>query len=120
MSLGKRTAPDESRYAECSAPGAARALALVDDFGHLFTVLGEWRQVYGEELTAWAVQVQAGGIEHLPAELVDGWEEIGDLVRLDTERRGYVTVSDYRDVPVRPDITARRPSGLRAAPPPRT
>jgi hypothetical protein len=36
----------------------------------------------------------------------------GDPVRIDTERGGYVRVSDYRDVPVRPGITTRSSTGL--------
>ncbi|MGW1290956.1 hypothetical protein ACWD4N_47295 [Streptomyces sp. NPDC002586] len=112
MSLGERTRPDAPTYAEDPAPDQARALALVDDFAHLFTVLQEWRQEYGEELTAWAVQVEADDIENLPAELIEQWEWEGAPVRLDTERGGYVKVSDYRDVPVRPGISARTTTGL--------
>jgi hypothetical protein len=112
MSLGERTRPDEPRFAECPAPDKARALALVDDFGHLFTVLKEWRQAYGEEFTAWAMQVECDDIENLPAELISGWEWEGDPVRIDTERGGYVRVSDYRDVPVRAAISTRTTAGL--------
>ncbi|WP_233415872.1 hypothetical protein [Streptomyces sp. N35] len=112
MTLGERTRPDAPTYAEDPAPDEARALALVDDFGHLFTVLREWRAVYGEELTAYAVQVEAGDLGHLPAEVVDDWEELGDVVRLDTEPGGYVKVSDYREIPDRADISARTPLGL--------
>ncbi|MFD0008182.1 hypothetical protein ACFVJ4_38115 [Streptomyces sp. NPDC127178] len=89
-----------------------RALALVDDFAHLFTVLNEWRQQYGEELTAWAVQVEADNVENLPAELIEQWTWEGAPVRVDTERGGYVKVSDYRDVPVRPGVSARTTTGL--------
>lgn len=112
MSLGKRTRPDAPTYAEDPAPDQARALALVDDFGRLFTVLKEWRQEYGEELTAWAVQVEADDVENLPAELIEQWAWEGAPVRLDTERGGFVKVSDYRDVPVRPGISARTTTGL--------
>ncbi|MFF1566964.1 hypothetical protein ACFVY1_26165 [Streptomyces sp. NPDC058293] len=112
MSLGERTRPDAPTYAEDPAPDQARALALVDDFAHLFTVLKQWRQQYGEELTAFAVQVQADDIENLPAELIEQWEWEGDVVRMDTERGGYVKVSDYREVPVRPGISARTAAGL--------
>ncbi|MFF8848277.1 hypothetical protein ACF08N_37445 [Streptomyces sp. NPDC015127] len=38
MPLGERTRPDVPSYADCPAPDKSRALALVDDFGHLFTV----------------------------------------------------------------------------------
>ncbi|WP_217236418.1 hypothetical protein [Streptomyces sp. AC555_RSS877] len=112
MSLGERTRPDVPTYAEDPAPDQARALALVDDFAQLFTVLKEWRQEYGEELTAWAVQVEADDVENLPAELIAQWEWEGAPVRLDTQRGGYVKVSDYRDVPVRPGISARTTTGL--------
>ncbi|GAA3592584.1 hypothetical protein [Streptomyces osmaniensis] len=110
MALGERTRPETPSYAEDPAPGKARALALVDDFADLFTVLKEWRQSYGEELTAWAAQVEADDIEDLPAQLIAQWEGAPD--RLDTRRGGYVQVSDYRDVPVRPGISARTPTGL--------
>ncbi|OIJ93234.1 hypothetical protein BIV25_25980 [Streptomyces sp. MUSC 14] len=112
MSRGERTRPDTPRYAECPAPDKARALALVDDFAHLFTVLREWREVYGDELTAWAMQVEADSIENLPAELIDEWEWQGDPIRIDTERGGYLRVSDYRDVPVRPGISTHTTAGL--------
>ncbi|MEV2236037.1 hypothetical protein AB0H69_46845 [Streptomyces phaeochromogenes] len=112
MSLGEHTRPDEPRFAECPAPDKARALALVDDFGHLFTVLKQWRQVYGEELTAWAMQVEADDVGNLPAELINGWEWEGDPVRIDTERGGYVRVSDYRHVPVRAGINTSTTTGL--------
>ncbi|MGK5697760.1 hypothetical protein ACSNOJ_33560 [Streptomyces sp. URMC 128] len=112
MSLGERTRPDVPTYAEDPAPGKARALALVDDFAQLFTVLKEWRQEYGEELTAWAVQVEADDIENLPAELIEQWEWEGAPVRMDTQRGGYVRVSDYRDVSVRPGVSARTTTGL--------
>ncbi|MFF0698609.1 hypothetical protein ACFYU4_39025 [Streptomyces tendae] len=112
MSLGERTRPDAPTYAEDPAPDQARALALVDGFAHLFTVLKEWRQEYGEELTAWAVQVEADDVENLPAELIEQWEWEGAPVRLDTERGGYVRVADYRDTPVRAGITARAGAGL--------
>lgn len=112
MSLGERTRPDAPTYAEDPAPDQARALALVDDFAHLFTVLKEWRREYGEELTAWAVQVEADDVENLPAELIAQWEWEGAPVRLDTQRGGYVKVSDYRDTPVRPGISARTTTGL--------
>ncbi|CAL9670542.1 hypothetical protein SUDANB15_07371 (plasmid) [Streptomyces sp. enrichment culture] len=92
-------------------PPARRALALVDDFGQLFFVLREWRQVYGEELTAWAAQVQADDISTLPADLIAAWEGVADVVRLDTERGGYVRVADYRDMPVRPSVSARAVTG---------
>ncbi|MDX3321091.1 hypothetical protein PV415_29715 [Streptomyces sp. ME03-5684b] len=85
MSLGERTRPDAPTYAEDPAPDQARALALVDDFAHLFTVLREWRREYGDELTAWAVQVEADNVENLPAELIEQWEWEGAPVRLDTE-----------------------------------
>ncbi|MFC8094707.1 hypothetical protein [Streptomyces sp. NPDC057301] len=112
MSLGERTRPDAPTYAEDPAPDQARALALVDDFAHLFTVLKEWRQEYGEELTAWAVQVEADDVENLPAELIEQWAWEGAPVRIDTERGGYLKVSDYRDVPARPGISARTTTGL--------
>ncbi|MFJ9752421.1 hypothetical protein [Streptomyces chartreusis] len=112
MALGERTRPETPSYAEDPAPGKARALALVDDFAHLFTVLKEWRQAYGEELTAWAMQVEADDIANLPADLIAQWEWEGAPVRLDTRRGGYVQVSDYRDVPVRPGISTRTPTGL--------
>ncbi|MFE9024389.1 hypothetical protein ACFYNL_38395 [Streptomyces sp. NPDC007808] len=112
MSLGERTHPDAPTYAEDPAPDKARALALVDGFAHLFTVLKERRQEYGEELTAWAVQVGAKDIENLPAELIDRPEWEGAPVRIDTQRGGYVQVSDYRDVPVHPGISARTTTGL--------
>ncbi|MCQ8836099.1 hypothetical protein [Streptomyces malaysiensis] len=112
MSLGERTRPDAPTYAEDPAPDQARALALVDDFGHLFTVLKEWRREYGEELTAWAVQVEADDVEKLPAELIEQWAWEGAPVRLDTERGGYVKVSDYREVSVRPGVSARTTTGL--------
>ncbi|AZP14707.1 hypothetical protein EJC51_47505 [Streptomyces aquilus] len=112
MSLGERTRPDEPTYAEDPAPGQARALALVDDFADLFTVLKQWRQEYGEELTAWAVQVEVDDINHLPAELIAHWEEEGAPVRLDTQQGGYVKVSDYRDESVHPSVSARTTTGL--------
>ncbi|WP_405467043.1 hypothetical protein [Streptomyces canus] len=112
MSLGERTRPDAPTYAEDPAPHQSRALALVDDFAHLFTVLREWRQEYGEELTAWAVQVEADDVENLPAELIEQWEWEGAPVRLDTQRGGYVKVSDYREVSERPGISARTTTGL--------
>ncbi|MDW8478519.1 hypothetical protein R3L02_43015 [Streptomyces scabiei] len=112
MSLGERTRPDAPTYAEDPTPDQARALALVDDFAHLFTVLREWRREYGEELTAWAVQVEADNVENLPAELIEQWEWEGAPVRLDTQRGGYVKVSDYREVPERPGISARTTTGL--------
>ncbi|MFE5688148.1 hypothetical protein [Streptomyces sp. NPDC056512] len=65
-----------------------------------------------EELTAWAVQVEADDVEDLPAELIERWEWEGAPVRIDTERGGYVKVSDYREVPVRPGISARTRTGL--------
>ncbi|CAL9327778.1 hypothetical protein [Streptomyces griseoflavus] len=111
MSLGERTRPDMPRFAECPAPGQGRALALADDFGHLLFVLREWRQVYGEELTAWAAQVQADDISALPAELITAWEWEGDVIRLDTEPGGYVRVSDYRDMPIRPSVSTRAGTG---------
>lgn len=104
MSLGERTRPDAPTYAE--------GPALVDDFAHLFTVLKEWRQAYGEELTAWAVQVEARDVENLPAEVIEHWEREGAPVRLDTERGGYVKVSDYRNVSGRPGISTRTTTGL--------
>ncbi|MET7693838.1 hypothetical protein ABZT06_38725 [Streptomyces sp. NPDC005483] len=112
MSLGERTRPDAPTYAEDPAPDQARALALVDDFAHLLTVLREWQRTYGEELTAWAVQVEADDVENLPAELIKQWEWEGAPVRLDIDRGGYVKVSDYRDVSVRPGIHARTTTGL--------
>jgi hypothetical protein len=112
MSLGERPRPDAPTYAEDPAPDQARALALVDDFAHLFPVLQAWRQEYGQELTAWAVQVEADDIENLPAELIAQWEREGAPVRLDTQRGGYVRVSDYRDVPVRAGISTRTTAGL--------
>ncbi|MFE6098285.1 hypothetical protein ACFQ7M_41015 [Streptomyces massasporeus] len=112
MSLGERTRPDVPTYAEDPAPGKARALALVDDFAQLFTVLKEWRQEYGEELTAWAGQVEAGDIENLPAEVIERWEWEGVPVRIDTERGGYVRVSDYRDVSAPPGNSTRTTTGL--------
>lgn len=93
-------------------PPTRRALARVDDFAHLFTVLKEWRQEYGEELTAWAIQVEADDVENLPAGVIEQWEWEGAPVRLDIERGGYVKVSDYRDVPLRPGIAARTTTGL--------
>lgn len=87
-------------------PGPGRRLR------HLFTILREWREAYGDELTAWAVQVEADDIENLPAELIDRWEWEGDPVRIDTERGGYVRVSDYRDVPVRAGISTHTTTGL--------
>ncbi|MDN3271569.1 hypothetical protein [Streptomyces sp. MA15] len=107
MSLGERTRPDMPRFAECPAPDQARALALADDFGQLLFILRQWRQVYGEELTAWAGQVQADDINALPADLITAWEWEGDVIRLDTEPGGYVRVSDYRDMPQRPSVNAR-------------
>lgn len=112
MSLGERPRPDAPTYAEDPAPDQARALALVDDFAHLFPVLQAWRQEYGQELTAWAVQVEADDIENLPAELIAQWEQEGAPVRLDTQQGGYVRVSDYRDVPVRAGISTRTTAGL--------
>ncbi|MBB5109304.1 hypothetical protein FHS40_008432 [Streptomyces spectabilis] len=97
MTLGERTRPDAPGFAECPVPSKARALALVDDFGHLFTVLREWRQAYGEELTAWAIPVECDSIANLCPQLEAKWEQESELVRLDTERGGYVRVSDYRD-----------------------
>ncbi|MFF1276947.1 hypothetical protein ACFVZC_26590 [Streptomyces marokkonensis] len=111
MSLGERTRPNVPRFAECPAPGQARALALADDFGQLLFVLRQWRQVYGEELTAWAAQVQADDISTLPADLIAAWEAVADVVRLDTEPGGYVRVSDYRDMPQRPSINAGAGTG---------
>ncbi|MGW4102013.1 hypothetical protein [Streptomyces sp. NPDC004976] len=111
MSLGERTRPNVPRFAECPAPDQARALALADDFGQLLFVLRQWRQVYGEELTAWAAQVQADDISTLPADLIAEWEAVADVVRLDTEPGGYVRVSDYRDMPQRPSVNARAGTG---------
>ncbi|MFC7309023.1 hypothetical protein ACFQVC_33070 [Streptomyces monticola] len=101
MSLGERTWPDVPTYAEAPTLDQAHAVALVDDFAHLFTVLKEWQQEYGEELTTWAVQVEADTVENLPAELIDRWAREGAPVRLDTEQGGYVRVSDYREVSAR-------------------
>ncbi|MEV7453331.1 hypothetical protein [Streptomyces nigra] len=113
MSLGERTRPDIPAYAEDPAPDQARTLALVYDFAHLFTVLKEWRQNYGKELTAWAVQVEAGDVEDLPAELIDQWQQEGATIRIDTGRGGYVRVSDYRDVSLQPESSAHPMTGLR-------
>ncbi|MGC0212019.1 hypothetical protein [Streptomyces levis] len=112
MSLGERTRPDVPRFAECPAPDQARALALVDDFGQLLFVLRQWRQVYGEELTAWATRVEADDLSTLPADLLAAWEWQADVVRLDTEPGGYVRVSDYRDMPAPARITAHTHTGL--------
>ena len=107
MTLGERSRPDLPRFAEIPALHQARALALVDDFDRLFLILRKWRQAYGDELTAWAVQVEVDDVTDLPARLVGAWEEEGDLLRLDTERGGYVRVADYRDIPVRAAISTR-------------
>jgi hypothetical protein len=112
MTLGERSRPDLPRFAETPALHRARALALVDHFDHLFPILRAWRQAYGDELTAWAVQVEADDVTNLPAQLTSGWEEEGDLIRLDTERGGYVRVADYRDIPLRAAVSARARSGL--------
>ncbi|MFD8088992.1 hypothetical protein [Streptomyces malaysiensis] len=107
MTLGENTRPDVPQYAECPSPEHARAVALVDDFGHLFPVLWEWSQIYGQHVTAWAMQVEADDIERLPADLVEGWEDNPDFVRLDRTPGGYVNVSDYRDQRTLKDIAAR-------------
>ncbi|MFI8221292.1 hypothetical protein [Streptomyces sp. NPDC085932] len=112
MSLGERTRPDVPRFAECPTPDKARALALVDDFGQLLFILRQWRQVYGEELTAWATRVEADDLSTLPADLLVAWEWQDDIIRLDTEPGGYVRVSDYRAMPAPPRITVRTGPGL--------
>jgi hypothetical protein len=112
MSLGERTRAGVPRFAECPAPHEARALALADDFGQLLFILRQWRQVYGEELTAWIARVEADDISALPAELLAVWEHEGDIIRLDTEPGGYVRVSDYRDMPASPSVTAHTHTGL--------
>ncbi|MFD5806736.1 MULTISPECIES: hypothetical protein [unclassified Streptomyces] len=112
MSLGEHTRPDAPAYAEDPAPDQARALALVDDFAHLFTVLRAWRQEYGEELTAWAVQVEADDVENLPADVTEQWAREGAPVRIDTLRGGYVKVSDYREVAMRPGVSTRTVAGV--------
>ncbi|MGB9998680.1 hypothetical protein ACPMJQ_29645 [Streptomyces pseudogriseolus] len=38
----------------------------------------------------------ADGISTLPADLIAAWEGVADVVRLDTERGGYVRVSPQR------------------------
>lgn len=95
MTLAERTRPDAPAYAECPAPGDARAVALVDDCAELFSVLRSWRGQFGSELTAWAAQVEADDLERLPRHLIDGWGP--DALRLDTLPGGYVLVSDYRE-----------------------
>ncbi|MEU6459792.1 hypothetical protein [Streptomyces sp. NPDC047065] len=112
MRLGERTRPDTPAYAEDPAPDQARALALVDDFAHLFTVLRAWRQEYGEELTAWAVQVEADDVENLPTDVTEQWTREGAPVRIDTLRSGYVKVSDYREVAMHPGVNARTGAGV--------
>ena len=73
MSLGERTRPDAPTYAEDPTPDQARALALVDDFAHLSTILREWRREYGEELTAW-VYLYVADVSGLPAISSGRWE----------------------------------------------
>ncbi|MFJ6901966.1 hypothetical protein [Streptomyces hokutonensis] len=95
MTLGERSRPDASSFAECPGPYEARAVALVDDVGQLFPILLEWRRAYGEDLTGWACQVEADDIEDLPPDVTENWGP--DELRLDTMPGGYVKVSDYRD-----------------------
>jgi hypothetical protein len=63
LNIGERTRPGAPSYAEDPAPDQARALALVDDFAHLFTVLKEWRQEY------WRSRCTHGDLRH------DGFQE---------------------------------------------
>ncbi|WP_367838136.1 hypothetical protein [Streptomyces rochei] len=112
MTLGERSRPDLPHFAEIPALSQALALALADTFDRLFPILREWCQAYGDELTAWAVQVEADDVTDLPAQLATAWEEEADLVRLDTERGGYVRVADYRNTPARAGITTRTGAGL--------
>ncbi|MFJ4748883.1 hypothetical protein [Streptomyces albogriseolus] len=112
MTLRERSRPDLPHFAEIPALPQARALALADTFDLLFPILREWCQAYGDELTAWAVQVEAGDVTNLPAQLATAWELEADLLRLDTERGGYVRVADYRNTPARAGITTRTGAGL--------
>ncbi|MGW1193671.1 hypothetical protein [Streptomyces sp. NPDC002559] len=95
MTLGERTRPDVPFFAECPGPREARALALVDDFAHLFPIILGWRQLFGGGLTGWANQVEADSLEDLPLGVTEDWGP--DQLRLDTMPGGYVRVSDYRD-----------------------
>ncbi|MGW1729303.1 hypothetical protein ACWCQK_41685 [Streptomyces sp. NPDC002306] len=90
---------------ECPGPREARALALVDDFGQLSPILLEWRQTYGDQLTGWAMQVDADDIRALPPEVTGTWGPDG--IQLDTMPGGCVRVSDYRDPPAPAATTAR-------------
>jgi hypothetical protein len=92
MAMGERTDPNNSIYAEMPDPKEARAVALVDRFEHLFTVVDEWSKLYGHEFTVWAEETTAGHLED-----VSEWsEEDGPSIRMDRRKGGYVLVSDYR------------------------
>ncbi|MET8702762.1 hypothetical protein ABZW10_28465 [Kitasatospora sp. NPDC004723] len=97
MTLAEHTMPDVPEYSESQAPDRARAVALVDDFTALFSVLKEWGRVFPGPITGWATQTAATDLEHLPAELLSGWEEEhGTDLRLSLELGGRVRVADYR------------------------
>ncbi|MGI5144139.1 MULTISPECIES: hypothetical protein [unclassified Streptomyces] len=60
----------------------------------MFPILLTWRRALGRDVTGWAGQVEADGVENLPQEVTEAW---GPGLRLDTMPGVYVKVSDYRD-----------------------
>ncbi|MFJ8041234.1 hypothetical protein ACIRBX_12080 [Kitasatospora sp. NPDC096147] len=94
MTMAERTRPDVPQYAEDVPPAEASFLARVDDFASLFPVLAEWRDLVGQEVTAYASPSSVTTIEE--ARLLADWEHTPDI-RLDTVKGGWVQVSDYRE-----------------------
>lgn len=96
MALAARTRPDVPNYAEDLHPLTADASVRVDDFADLFPIFREWRRLFGDDITTYALGFEDG------EDWSQKWTEEGPPIRLDHMPGGWIQVS--------PDIDAK-PNG---------
>lgn len=113
MTLGERPNPAVPSYAEDPGPDKARAVALVHDFSLLFPILKKWCDVFGDNITGWAVPTGAEDLDNLPSELLTQWEEEGAELRMDVLPGGYIKVSDYRPLSALADLAVNARQSIR-------
>ncbi|MCZ4097300.1 MULTISPECIES: hypothetical protein [unclassified Streptomyces] len=95
MALGEKDPERDPSYASLPDLADARASVVVKRFEQLFPIVHGWKEIYGPEITCWAMSYSAElGIEEIQA----AWSDItmGPWIRLDRQQGGYIKVSDYR------------------------